>query len=117
MICVSPASNVGFGAYRVYIGPNFWENPQSIPKFRYPNKASNISPIKITPTIPKIQEPSRTVNCPTVFLLPLDGQWLCMRMVAKSSSSHEERHTIPVADCLRSFNGTVIVTPRIVKLN
>jgi hypothetical protein len=62
---------------------NFRENPQSISKFRYPNTASNIIPIKITPTIPNIQKPSRIVNCPTVFLLPLDGQWLCMGIVGQ----------------------------------
>ena len=51
--------------------------------FKYPNKNSNIITIKITPTIPNIQNPSRTVNCSTVFLLPLDGHWLCMRMVGQ----------------------------------
>jgi len=65
------------------VGRNFRENPQSISKFRYPSRASNIMPIKMTPTIPNIQKPSRTVNCSTVFLLPLDGQWLCMKWWAK----------------------------------
>jgi hypothetical protein len=40
-------------------------------------------PIKITPTIPNIQKPSRTENCSTALLLPLDGQWLCMRMMGQ----------------------------------
>jgi hypothetical protein len=40
-------------------------------------------PIKIAPTIPNIQKPSRTENCSTALLLPLDGQWLCMRMVGQ----------------------------------
>jgi len=51
---------------------------QCMSAFKYPNKNSNIIPIKITPTIPNIQKPSRTENCSTAFLLPLDGQWLCM---------------------------------------
>jgi len=42
---------------------------------------SSIITIKIAPTIPNIQKPSRTENCSTAFLLPLDGQWLCMGMV------------------------------------
>jgi hypothetical protein len=49
-------------------------NPQSISTFRYPNKNNNIITVKTTPTIPNIQKPSRTENCSTAFLLPLDGQ-------------------------------------------
>jgi hypothetical protein len=46
---------------------------------RYPNKSSKIIPIKITPTIPNIQKPSRTVNnLSTAFLLPLSGERLCI---------------------------------------
>jgi hypothetical protein len=49
--------------------------------------------IKITPTIPNIQKPSRTVNCSTVFLLPLDGQWLCMRMVGQRFKGNDQEQS------------------------
>jgi len=67
--------------------------------FKYPNKNRNIITIKTTPTIPNIQRPSRTENCSTAFLLPLDGQWLCMRMVDQGSRSRDQErlrmsHTI-----------------------
>ena len=54
------------------------EITQWLSAFRYPNKNSNIIPIKITPTIPNIQRPSRIVNCSTTFLLPLVGEELFM---------------------------------------
>ena len=76
---------------------------QCMSAFKYPNKNSNIIPIKITPTIPNIQKPSRTENCSTAFLLPLDGQWLCMTRWAKVREvKTKSSHGIPVADCSRS---------------
>jgi hypothetical protein len=68
---------------------------QCMSAFRYPNKNSNMITIKITPTIPNIQKPSRTENCSTAFLLPLDGQWLCMRMVGQRFAKSKRRAVMP----------------------
>ena len=68
---------------------------QCMSAFRYPNKNSNIITIKITPTSPTIRRPSRSENCSTAFLLPLDGQWLCMTMVGQRFANPTPRAVVP----------------------
>jgi hypothetical protein len=83
--------------------------------FRYPNKKSNIITIKIAPTIPNIQKPSRTVNCSTVFLLPLDGQWLCMGMRGPKIQESDLEQSCHVGGLLLQviYWGAVIFTPTV----
>jgi hypothetical protein len=63
---------------------------QCMSAFKYPNKNNNIIPIKITPTIPSIQKPSRKLKCSTTFLLPLVGQWLCTGIRAQGWTERPE---------------------------
>src|SRR5213594_3345014 len=81
-------------------------NPPSVHVgIQIPKQEQQHYPIKIAPTRPNIQKPSRIVNLSTTFLLPLVGEWLCMGIVGQRFKvKTKSSHAIPVADCSR-FNG------------